>query len=415
MTLSFGASYSGGAGKTSLLDRAVNNLSDTAHGFVPGLLHIGGGIGHDAGSLITGHTDGLLLPGIGKQMAQGFVQNSFLPPLLTGHPMEALHRASERPFDALMDSTLAFPAFTGVAKAAASTGSLLGHEDLLNWGTKAQGLVKAPDELAAGIKNIQQNIANPLLADGNLPLYRDALPAQFDVDGQKLLTREWDPFSTGGMKNYGDDIYLRQSKRTLPIGPAAATENNASGLQAMEDWKQNSAFSNPQGMLGEDGFKNLTSYRAQNPLLASAGDSLFGFMNKSQKVNDILRKTAFNPETRIGRHITRAQTNDARTEYDQNYLALQKNLGALRDEMKQNPEFANLDDAGLNNIIAHRHALDSMEIQPHDLQAVANDLNPNATLGMFQNPDELLNLTPAEARARPAGAGAAPGDGHAAR
>lgn len=114
MTSSF-ASYKslpgGGRKKPNIGSRFVQDVREVAGGFIPGIAMIGGGIGSDiwsgAKELATGGAADTQFktPTIAKGIGTAFMEQSFIPALFTGHPIEAYQRASERPFSAMLDLT----------------------------------------------------------------------------------------------------------------------------------------------------------------------------------------------------------------------------------------------------------------------------------------------------------------------
>lgn len=385
MSLSFGGGY-GQAGKTSLLDRAVNNLSDTAKGFFPGMLHIGGTIGSDVVNVATGKKRPFQIDNLGMDMAKGFAQNSFLPPLLLGHPGEALHRASQRPLDALLDASMVFPAYSGTAKLAASTGALTKSAPMLEWGTKAQGLVKAPAEIQASLRNIMETKAGSGLHDPTLPMTVADLPASFEVGGEKLLGREWlqDPTS---VKSYGGDLYLRRAQRSIPWGPATKTGDGGEA-EIMDSANASSSLMNPVGTLRDDPYRELTTYRAKNPLLAQAGDSFHNVVASSPRLNRFTSK-------RLGKKMVQNNIQNLRTDHDDALIATNRLLDDFYKEVTAQEGFADLPRESFNQLVADKTFLRSAGFDVDDVAGAIERLNPEIAYNTL-DAQGILDMSPAD-------------------
>lgn len=307
MTLGF-LSGSLGKPKTSLLDRAVNNLSDIAGGFVPGMLEIGHSVGNDVWAALPGTANNFKTPALGKQMGQAMWSNSALPPLLLGNPGEALKRASARPIDALLDLSLAVPATTGAAK--------LGMRSALTRDAAAPlfGLNKVDDATASMLRT---NTGPGALSPSS--------PSTIGfADGSRGFSREY--IGTDAFQSFGNDIYARRTHRTIDPGALPKIDQDTGATSQVDSAV--SALSNPNVFaekvptLGEDALTGMTNKRSSHETYAQLGDA---FTDLLGKIPDNRFGSA---SRRLGKRMTNTPIREARHASDrrqQQFEQLQKN------------------------------------------------------------------------------------------
>lgn len=321
--------------KTSLLDRALNDLGNIASGFVPGMLELGSATINDAYAAAPFTPNKFKLPELGKGMAQGLWNESALPPLLLGSPGEALKRASERPVSALLDASLIPSGLSAGARLGVSTG--IGRQAGLGF--------LGYDRVSNPI------IAEQILSSSNKGVdgggFISDLPAAIDLDNAgTVATREWLPNAGSPLRNFGGDLYLRRGRRTLTPGKQAdvvidgdyTREDMASlnyqtgrteGLDQLDS--MSTRYLSPKALrernitLGEDPLLNMTKDRSSNETMAHIGDGLSFLLNK------IPSNKWYSQEKRIGKGVVGQANSMSRLERD---VAMSRVMSAMKDAAK---------------------------------------------------------------------------------
>lgn len=375
------------ARNTSLLDRAVNNLSDTATGFIPGMAHIGATLGGDAVRLGTGNFSGFGTDDLLKSMGAGLRDNSFIPALATGHPIEALHRASDRPIDALLDASMIFPAMRVANKAQMKVGGKLGNESMLNDGARGLGMRRLDDDYAI-------NFRNAFDKDFDGFDVKDLSAEIKFADGSSDALRNFIPTLGSDVANFGDmGTFVRQTKRTLPISSLNKVENAGAADELLNSFKENSILGGESyaPSYGQDPARFLTKPRAMNESLAKIGDKTSELMGK-------IPAGRFSSSSRIGRKVANAQHSLTNLDVDQRTVEHENLLRRTREELKaENPEkFAALDDTTLNDTIARLIIGRAASGLGHLDDAIGSYMSESRLKNLSAN--DLDNLTMDEAR-----------------
>lgn len=337
----------GSAGrKTSLLDRAVHDLSNTAQGFFPGLAAIGGSVAHDVGSALSGGRGGFQTDDLVKGMGKGFLDSSFIPALASGHPVEAFKRASDRPFSALLDATLAFPAHRALATGATRLGHRTGDAAMLDWGIRNRGMREVAPEMAG----LVGDALNPRTGSkaGNAPASLEFL------DGPAGPTREYMPRTVDDIEILGDRTFLRRTKRTMPIGVL----NNLQGENAKEITNNTLTeyLSGDRSAFGDGSFSTslakdpaiaLTSYRAQNEGIARIGDAASELMSK-------IPAGRFSASSRIGSKLTRMHGAHLNRDVDVETLTGERLMKKVINQLRMDhPEkYGQMEDADIRQAVS---------------------------------------------------------------
>lgn len=238
----------------SFVDRFVKDMSDTAKGFVPGLLEIGKTVGHDLATPFTGNSfrsDNLV-----KGMAGGFKQQSFIPSLLSGHFGEAASRFSAKPFSGLLDASMVFPAASTAGRIGRSVGTEASRTSWAKFGGYVPIVGSSADALRGSLTNLG--------AEG--PSVFDRLPATLQTDSVLVPTREFFSGSSPQSMMIGDTPLLRRRSRTMLPG---GTDKFESELAAQHRNQLNLPVDKT---LGEDPLRQQVRPRADDELIAKMGD-----------------------------------------------------------------------------------------------------------------------------------------------
>lgn len=358
--------------KTSLLDRALNDLGNIASGFVPGLAEIGSAAVNDAYAAAPFTPNSFKLPGLGKKMAQGMWNESALPPLLFGSPGEALERANARPASALLDASLFAPATTGLAKLGTNfSATRPGSMDLL-------GMSRTSPEFALSMLDRE---FTPSELPGRLPMH----------DGSIEPMREFVP-GLNDVNRFGDDeLWLRRTNRTMPLGKRPETilekEGTNDGAKAQELTDLFSASRMPEegSLLPEDPWREFTTYRAQSEPFALMGDAMSSLRGK------IPDNTVLGPGRAIGRRVHRNVEKKRQTNIDDIRGRHEKSLMNAMAFLKEHEAFKGADEKTIRDAIGNEVARRALGVDEAQFQAAVRDYDPTADLSFGDDPWAMLS------------------------
>lgn len=356
--------------KTSFGDRFAHDLGTTAKGFVPGLLEIGKTVAHDARAPFTG--DSFKLDDLGKSMASGFMEQSFIPALATGQFREAAHRFNERPFSGLLDATLAAPAY----KAATFAGARLGPVSSRSRFAELGGYQPVSHFDAGQITGALDNIA----ANGDVSAM-GSLPATMIINDTVQPTRNFFGLGSSDTLTIGDQLWARPIYRTIKPGEYGnpLSERMHSKLDA------------PAGSLDDDLSQNLLMPRAQNELWAKAGDIIGPAL-----ASRFPRKMS----ERWAKKLARYNRNKGLMSSDRIAMAeamARSKIDPVLDEIAA--EIApNMDEVQRGEALGAALWTESFGASPDDMAGLADYFSPirEYAPATFEWADDMLDMTPAQ-------------------
>ena len=372
--------------KTSLLDRALNDLGNIGAGFLPGIAELGQGITNDAYAAAPFTPNKFKLPTIGRSMAKGIWAESALPPLLLGDPGEALSRASARPVSALLDLSLAAPASTGLARLGSRFEATRAPSmDFL-------GFQKTAPEFALGAQMDDSIFARP--AD---------LPGRVLMDDGSIKPMREFGLEPESIRSFGDgDLWLRPTKRTMSLGQRPETmleqmfdedgqplHNGAEAESLMGQYDANRLPAEGTA-LAQDPWRMFTDYRAKSEPLARVGD----FMHSIK--GDIPANRLMDPQSRIGKKIYRNVESARLIEIDDARASHEKALANAINWLRSNEETSHLTDEQIREALGNETVRRALGVDEESFQSARSSFDPTEVLKL--NWDELKGRTVREVR-----------------
>lgn len=352
--------------KTSFGDRFAHDLGSVAKGFVPGILEIGKTVAHDVRAPMTGND--FKLDNLGKSMAKGFLNESFIPALATGQFSEAAHRFNQKPFSGLLDATLVAPAF----KAATWTGARVGSDaSRMSW-AKLGGYQPVGADAARSVSGALGDIADT----GNAGLMGN-LPATMDIGGAMQPTRNFFGLGNSDTMMIGDNLLARPVYRTIKPGE----------YQNPLSERMHNKLDNPQGLLDDDLSQNLLMPRAQNELWAKAGDVAGPIL--AEKFPKTMSR-------RWAKKLSRYNRNKGLMTGDQ--IALAEGMARSQIDPVMEEIAPHLDENVRQEGLGSALLAESFGLHPDEMSQVANYYSPARQWnhGKDSFTDEMLDMTPAE-------------------
>lgn len=355
--------FSAKVNKPSFFDRFAHDVGNTAKGFFPGILEIGKTVASDLGTLSGGggpyRSDNLV-----GSMAKGFMDQSFIPPLLTGQGGEAWDRFNARPFSGLLDATMAAPAY----RATTHVGSRIGSESSrLKFAELGGYRQLAPDSA----QSLSQSIGG--FVGGNTSAF-DSMPATLSFTDGAGAAREY--LGKPDYMKIGDQHLLRRTERSLlPSGKDVAGTDLASRHRAVME--------SPEGTLGEDPSRMLTTPRADNELWARAGDVA------GSTFNDLFPNFG---SKRLARKIQRRLMAQNRVSGDTVLSAAGQADGALIQHLQE--RYPDMTPEELRAAAGDAVFVDSFGMQPDEILQYNSRWDPEAAPIPDTLPETHLDETP---------------------